>query len=384
MSQEPEPGTAAASGTDAERGTDPASAAAPPSRRSALMRTGLIVAVLVLVFVVILPQYVDYAAVVEAFQGLTIQQFLVMTLLGMIAWVLSGLVFTALVAGLSVIRGTMSWLILAGIGASVPFGPWNMGVVWVVMRGWKIANAPATTGIALYGVINEMSRLFLPLMAVILLALSGELTNASQADTVWTIAIISIVAFVVAMTAIVGIVRSERIADWLGRTGQRIADWVLRHLGRSGSPDVSGAIHRFRDQFGEVLRARGAAALLLAILSQIGWTIVLILALRVCGVPESALSPFEVFAVYGLVMVITIIPLSPGGAGVPELLFITGLTAIAGEQYNAQVTAGVFLYRLYFWFLPIPLAWILLKVVRRGKSMLPSTAELRADAKGQA
>ena len=35
------------------------------------MRTGLIVAVLVLVFVVILPQYVDYADVVAAFQGLT-------------------------------------------------------------------------------------------------------------------------------------------------------------------------------------------------------------------------------------------------------------------------------------------------------------------------
>lgn len=365
-------------------GADPASAAAPPSRRSALMRTGLIVAVLVLVFVVILPQYVDYADVAEAFQDLTFQQFLFMTLLGIIAWVLSGLVFWALVAGLSVIRGTMSWLILAGIGASVPFGPWNMGVVWVVMRGWGIPNAPATTGIALYGVVNEMSRLFLPLMAVILLALSGELANASQADTVWTIAILSIVAFVVALAVIVGIVRSERIADWLGRTGQRIAGWLLRHLGRTGSPDVSGAIHRFRDQFGEVLRARGLVSLLLAILSQLGWTIVLIVALRICGVPESALGPFEVFAVYGLVMVITIIPLSPGGAGVPELLFITGLTAIAGEQYNAQVTAGVFLYRLYFWFLPIPLAWILLKVVRRGKSMLPSTAELRADAKGQA
>jgi uncharacterized membrane protein YbhN (UPF0104 family) len=79
-------------------------------------------------------------------------------------------------------------------------------------------------------------------------------------------------------------------------------------------------------------------------------------------------------------MVITIIPLSPGGAGVPELLFISAFTAIAGEQYNAAITAGVFLYRLYYWFLPIPLAWILLKVARRGKSMLPTTAELKAAA----
>ena len=66
----------------------------------------------------------------------------------------------------------------------------------------------------------------------------------------------------------------------------------------------------------------------------------------------------------------------------PELLFITWLSAIAGPQYQAQVTAGVFLYRIYYWFLPIPLAWILLKVARRGKPMLPTTAELRADATG--
>ncbi len=368
---------------DGTPGTDPASAAAPPSRRSAILRSALIVGVLFVVFFIILPRYVDYSEVAAAFTALSLSQIVVMTVLGVIAWVLSGLVFAALVVGLSVLRSTMSWLILAGIGASVPFGPWNMGVLWVVMRGWGVANAPATTGIALYGVVNELSRLFLPLMAVVLLAVTGELTSASDAGTMWTIAILSIVAFVVATALIVAIVRSDRAADWLGRTGQRMVSWVLRRLGRTANLDVSGAIHRFRDQFGEVLRGHGAMALGVSILSQLGWTVILIVALRICGVPESALNAFEIFAVFGLVMVITIIPLSPGGAGVPELLFISGLTAIA-PQYSSQITAGVFLYRLYFWFLPIPMAWILLKVVRRGKSMLPTTAELKADARGTA
>ena len=120
----------------------------------------------------------------------------------------------------------------------------------------------------------------------------------------------------------------------------------------------------------------------MSIASQFAWVIVLTVALRMTGVPESALSPGEIFAVYALVMVLTIIPLSPGGAGVPELLFISGLTTIAGTEYQAAITAGVFLYRLYYWFLPIPLAWILLKVVRRGKSMLPTTTELKAAAHG--
>ena len=81
-------------------------------------------------------------------------------------------------------------------------------------------------------------------------------------------------------------------------------------------------------------------------------------------------------------MVVTIIPLSPGGAGVPELLFISMFSTIAGSQYEAAITGGVFLYRLYYWFVPIPLAWILLKVTRRGRSMLPTTTELKAAAHG--
>ena len=368
--------------SDATPGTDPASAAAPPSRRSALLRSGLIVAVIVIVFFVILPRYIDYQEVAAAFQALTLNQIVVMTILGVIAWFLSGLVFCALIPGLSIIRGPTSWLILSGIGSSVPFGPWNMGVLWVVVRGWGVGNIPATSGIALYGIVNELSRLFLPLFAVVVLAATGALAGAQNADTAWAIAIISAIAFVVATALIIAVVRSERAADWLGRTGQRIVSWTMRRLGRQGAPDVSASIHRFRDQLGVVIRRRGLAALATSIVSQFAWVIVLIVALRMTGVPESALSPGEVFAVYALVMVITIIPLSPGGAGVPELLFISGLTAIAGTEYQATITAGVFLYRLYYWFLPIPLAWILLKVARRGRSMLPTTAELKAQAHG--
>ena len=365
---------------DATPGTDPASAAAPPSRRAALMRSGLIVAVLFVVFVIILPATgVNYSDVLAAFQALSAQQMVVITILGALGWLASGLVFCALIAGLAVHRGPTSWLILSGIGASVPFGPWNMGVLWVVFRGWGVPNLPATSGIALYGIVHELSRLFLPLFAIGIIAVTGDLAG-NNAGKAWTIAIISAIAFVVAVILIIAIIRSERVADWLGKTGQHMVSWLVAKLGRKGAPDVNGAIHHFRDQLGLVIRQRGLAALAVSVASQFAWVIVLIVALRMCGVPADVLSPGIVFAIYALVMVITIIPLSPGGAGVPELLFIGAFTTIAGEQYTAAITAGVFLYRLYYWFLPIPLAWILLKLARRGKSMLPTTAELRAAA----
>jgi uncharacterized membrane protein YbhN (UPF0104 family) len=347
------------------------------------MRSGLIVGVLLVVFGIIIPRYIDYDDVIAAFKALTLDQFLVITALGALAWVVSGLIFSALIEGLSWIRGTMSWLILAGIGASVPFGPWNMGVLWVVVRGWGVGNAPATSGVALYGVINILSRMFLPLFGIVALAAGGDLASAKSAGAAWTITIISAVAFVLVTGLIVAIVRSERIADWIGRTGQRVTEWVLHRLKRTGTPDVSGAIHKFRDQLGLVIRRRGFAALSIAVLAQFVWAGVLVVSLRICGVPADVLSPTVIFGVYALVMCITIIPLSPGGAGVSEILFISAFTTIAGTGYEAAITAGVFLYRMYFWFVPIPLAWILMKVARGRKPILPTTSELRDYAKGE-
>ena len=194
---------------DPVQATDPASAAAPPSRRSALLRSGFILGVLILVFLVILPRYIDYQEVAAAFQALTLSEFVIMSILGLIAWLVSGLVFCALIPGLSILRGPTSWLILSGIGASVPFGPWNMGVLWVVVRGWGIANIPATSGIALYGIVSQLSRLFLPLFAIIVMWATGSLSSVENADTAWLIAIISAVVFVVATALIIAIVRSS-------------------------------------------------------------------------------------------------------------------------------------------------------------------------------
>ena len=260
------------------------------------MRSGLIIGVLLIVFGVILPRYIDYSEVVEAFQALTLDQLVAMTFLGAIAWLVSGLVFCALIPGLSVIRGPESWLILSGIGSSVPFGPWNMGVLWVVVRGWGIANIPATSGIALYGVVNELSRLFLPFFAILTLALTSGLPT-SETGTVWAIAIISAAAFVIAIVLIVAIVRSERMAAWLGRTGQRIVTWTMGRLHRTAVPDVARAIHPLRDRLGVVIRRRGLAALGTAVVAQFVWVIVLTVALRMMGVPDSVLSLGEVFAV---------------------------------------------------------------------------------------
>jgi putative heme transporter len=362
--------------------SDDESVARPPSRRAAIVRTALVVGMLAIVFGVIVPRFVDYADVIAAFQALTLPQLLLMLVLAAGAWLVSGLLFTALVPGLSPRRGTEGYLILAGIGSSVPMGPWNMAVVWIVLRGWGVSIQAATSGLAMYGVINQLSRLAIPLIALILLTVTGQRPDGNGWAQV--IAVLSAVIMVVATILLVGIARSERVAEAIAGFVERARDWLFRRLGRTGGSDVRAAVRRFRDELGELLRTRGALAMVVGILGQLTWCVVLIVALRIVGVPAGVLEPAEVLAVFGLTVVITIIPIAPGGAGIPELLYIAGLSAIAGPEWESLITAGVMLYRLFQWFLPIPIAWILLKLARRGRPTLPTMGELRSFSRDEA
>jgi uncharacterized membrane protein YbhN (UPF0104 family) len=373
--------------TSTGEGTAPPQAAKPvgsdagpemPSRRTAILRSGVILLVLFVVFGLILPQFVDYREVAASLAALTFPQMVVMTILGIIAWFVCGQLFTVLMPGLTPLRGNAAYLILSGIGSSIPFGPWNMGVVWVVFRGWDISARDATSGVALYGIIATLGRFALPLFAVIVIAATGELGGANRAVTI--IAVLSIVIFFVAAGIMIAVVSSQKAADKIGRVVGNLVLRILKRFGRPERPDVDGAIHRFQLSVGEIVHRRGLAAVGVNLLGQVPWMVSFVVALRFTGVPEDVLPASAIIAVFSLVAVITIIPIAPGGAGVPELLYIAGLTSIAGDEWNAAITAGVFLFRLYVWFLPIPLAWILLKVVRRGHPMLPTSAELRSYA----
>ena len=303
---------------DQERGTDPASAAAPPSRRSALIRTGLIVVVMFVVFVLILPQYVDYQEVGGRFQDLTLPQFASDD--G--PW---GRRLGAQRPGVLGPDRRTARRPLDDVLAD-PGRHRRQRAIRAVEHGRRLGRdarlgVPQRTRHEWDRPVRRRQRDEPPVPAPHgrrAARRDGRAGNADEADTAWTIATISIIAFVVGMALIVGIVRSERIADgWDGPGNRsptgRCATSGGRALPTCPPPSTGSATSSARSS-----APAGALSLALATVSQLGWTVVLIVGLRICGVPASALTPTEIFAVYGLVMVITIIPLSPGRRRCPR------------------------------------------------------------------
>jgi uncharacterized membrane protein YbhN (UPF0104 family) len=81
-----------------------------------------------------------------------------------------------------------------------------------------------------------------------------------------------------------------------------------------------------------------------------------------------------------IVLLITSIPITPGGVGIAALAYIGLFSQIAGDQYADLIAAGVVLFRLAQWFLPIPIGWVSVGLWRRqiSNGQLPNPFTLPA------
>jgi uncharacterized membrane protein YbhN (UPF0104 family) len=351
----------------------------PPSRRDAIMRIGIVIGVLFVVFVIILPRFIDYQEVIAALQGVSLGQFAVVFAFGILAWAVTGGIFATLIPGLGWPRGLEAYLILTGIGASIPLGPWNMAVLWVVIRGWGMSIASTTGGILLYGIFDQLSRFGLMFFAGIFLFVGEGLNRGVSVETGLIVGFLIVggLLFVGLGGGLILIVRSEALARRLGRFAERVLGAVMRRIGRN-VPDIEGALVHFRVTLGDTVRQHGLAAILVSMVSKFAWALLMVVSMRVLGVSDRTLPTSVIVAGVALVYVITVLPISPGGAGVPELLYISFYTTYTGGADASLISAAVILFRAFQWGLPIPFAWGLLARSRRGKSLLPTAAEFRA------
>ena len=80
---------------------------------------------------------------------------------------------------------------------------------------------------------------------------------------------------------------------------------------------------------------------------------------------------------WAIVRGLTVIPLMPGGVGVSEVAYIGMLTAISGQEYVNEVTAGVLVYRLLTWLLMIPAGGVAMALWQAGLQKEPQAAASR-------
>ncbi|MGH3077537.1 MAG: lysylphosphatidylglycerol synthase transmembrane domain-containing protein [Gaiellaceae bacterium] len=316
---------------------------AVPRRRSLtkgrLLGGGAAVAVVVAVFVFVLPRIADYRDVWEVIQGLGWQDGLVLagaTVLNVVTfappWMaaLPGLGFRQAMA---MTQASTALSIVTPAGAAV-----GIAGSYTMLRSWGYGRSAVGLAVAVAGVWNQLANLAFPIVALALLTSVDEDHPALRTAAVIGVAVLAVVIAGFAL-ALSGAGRARRIGDLAARVVSRVKSAVRRRPVAWGGEDLAD----FRTRALDLLRRRWHVITLATLAGHLTVFLVLLVCLRAVGISEHEVSAIEAFAAWSLIRILGALPLTPGGIGIVELGLSGALVAFGAS--NADAVAATLLYR---------------------------------------
>jgi uncharacterized membrane protein YbhN (UPF0104 family) len=326
----------------------------PPEKQplwKRLLPTVLGLGIVVFLFGWVLPQFIDYDAVFRAIGTISFFEWVVLLVVAAIRFIPEGWIYIAAQPGLTTRQGSQLFLVAETL-SNVPPGGLDLISRFQMTRSWGFSAGSSTSATIASWVFSSLSKLVLPIFAVLFLAV-----REIQEDDLDALALLALVVVGIGTVAMVLVLRSPKLATWAGGFLGAIVGRVARLFRKEVKTDFRQLVHDFRDQASEVLRTRTHLGLLAGVAARTCAFIVLLLAVRFVGIPSAEVDWTVIFAAFSVVMVITVIPIF-NLPGITELILISTLTRYAGDGFADQIAAAVFVYRLLTWLLPIPFGGI--------------------------
>jgi uncharacterized protein (TIRG00374 family) len=342
------------------------------SKRRRVLQGLFSLALVIAIFVFVLPQVADVSEVWDSIQAMT---WLELTTIVIVAlWNLASywFVWVACLPGLTVGQAAVSTQASTAVANTVPGGSYiAVGLTYTMFHSWGFRRSVITLALLVSGIFNNFAKLALPVLSLGLLALERRVTTGRVIAGV-----LGIVALIAAVVIFVIALRTEQSAARIGNTAARVASFFTRLVRRPPATGWDVALTRFREKTIGLLRARWPAITVTTLVSHLSLYLVLLVTLRHIGVSNAEVSWTEVLAAFAFARLATAIPLTPGGVGVVELALIGALVAAGGNK--PEVVASVLVYRALTYVLPIPigaacyLAWPRLTRWKREPRPAPS------------
>ncbi|HEU4900717.1 MAG TPA: lysylphosphatidylglycerol synthase transmembrane domain-containing protein [Actinomycetota bacterium] len=256
-------------------------------------------------------------------------------------------VWMTVTPGLSFGRAMIMTQATTAITNTVPAGSAiGIGMTYAMLGSWGFSRSRTTIAVLVSGVWNAFAKLAIPVLALALVALQGQVSAARI-----TAALLGIGGLIAAVVIFALMLRSERMAEKVGIISGRVTSRLLALIRR---PPVHGweiATVKFRNRTIDLLEHRWLPITAATLVSHLSLYLVLLVCLWDVGVSNAEVNWAEVLAVFAFARLATAVPFTPGGAGVVEAVLITGLTAAGGDK--PEVVAAVLVYRALTWALPI-------------------------------
>jgi uncharacterized protein (TIRG00374 family) len=349
---------------------------ASPSRSSRrklvqVIQVAVSVIVVGLIFVLVLPKIASYGsvwAVITQLTWLELASLVAATIFNLFTyWWQMQSAMPRLTLGQAAVNNQTSTTIaniLPGGGVVA------IGLAYSMFHSWGFTGSEIALLISTTGIWNSFLKLGLPVIAVVILAVTGQATSSLLIP-----ALIGLIILVGSIVLFGMMLWKKEFARAIGTKLGAAWSWI-RHL--FGKPPVGtwgeGAV-RFRKQTIKLVAKRWVAITLTTVVSHLALWFVLLLALRHVGVSEQEVSTVQVLAVFAFARLVSAAPITPGGVGLVELALIGGLYAagrnhadVPLDVFKAQVTAAALLFRTLTYGIQIPLGGFTYLIWQRKKS----------------
>jgi uncharacterized protein (TIRG00374 family) len=312
-----------------------------------MLRGVLVLLLLYLIFGIIIPNFVDYSDVWDALTSLEPAAIVLLTVLAMTVEGCKAGSYAVLTTGLAYRWAFVAQEAAVVVSNTVP-GPSGTAARYVSYRKFGVSAEDFGRSYVVNSAWSNAVPLILPGFALLLLS-----TQQDVPGNVITLALIGLAVSVVGLVLAITVLRSEhyayRIGEWFGR----LLNWGRGLVRRPPEEEVGQAVVRFRFEALDVVRDHWPALTGLVLLRELSSFLALLTSLRALGEHRVTLTFLEVFAVYAVVRLASMVEITPGGVGVVESLYIGALLVASDGQDKPTIVAAVFVFRLFTYLLPI-------------------------------
>ncbi len=314
-----------------------------------VLQASVSLVIVVGIFVGVLPRFASYSDVWGTIRDMTGLELSTLGVIG--AWniVTYWFVLVAVLPGLRYREAAVVNQASTAVSNTLPAGgAIGVGVTYAMYTSWGFTGPEIALSALVSGIWNNFVKLGMPVFAVAILALTGDLTAARVAAAT---AGLVVLAGAILMFGL--ILRSERLARAVGARLGRIVSLLRATVRRSPIGDWGESALTFRRQTIGLLETRWLVLTVATLISHASLYIVLLVTLRHVGVSESEVGWAQVLAAFALVRLISALPITPGGLGVVEAGYTIALTVGVDAGTDAQIVAAVLVFRAVTFFIPI-------------------------------
>ena len=332
-------------------------------------------AIVVVLFAVAIPRITGsgYAEIFDTITELSAAELIELTAFWfLVMFVYSGVLTTSM-PGLTHAQALVVNFAGSSISNVVPFGgAAGVAATYTMTMSWGLPAPTVTLSILVTGIWNVLTKWALPVVALMILVVSGRSTAGLVVPT-----LIGAVLLIGGIVVFMLMLRSEALAVRIGGLAQRVGSSLMRLVRRPPVAHWDDVVVDFRHRSIGLVRSRWKALTAWMLLYNLGQYLLLLMCVRMLGATNDELGWIEVLAAFAFANLLTTIAITPSGVGFVEAGAVAALIAFGGNDVGSA--AAVFLFRGFTYVLEIPVGavgWAVWATRQRWRKPIPPDPRL--------